>query len=79
VTAPHIEPLAVRALEALDYLGVAEVEILFEPISARANLVEINARPWLQFALPHACGYDLLGHALGRAPAAAAPTTRNHR
>jgi predicted ATP-grasp superfamily ATP-dependent carboligase len=60
-----IEALAERALESLDYFGLAEVEILFQPDSGTAYLVEINARPWLQFGLPHASGQNLLSYALG--------------
>ncbi len=65
-TCAGVEALAARALEALDYLGVAEVEILHDPRTAESFLIEVNARPWLQFGLPHASGCDLLGHALGR-------------
>jgi len=59
-----IEDLAAVALNQLDFFGMAEVEVLYDPASGRASLVEINARPWLQYALPYACGCDLLGHVL---------------
>lgn len=64
-----VEALARQALDALAFFGVAEVEILFDSRAGRAFLVEINARPWLQYGLPFACGCDLMGHVLGK-PAA---------
>lgn len=73
-----IEALAERALHALDFLGVAEVEILFDPAAGKPYLVEINARPWLQYGLPVACGYDLLGHALGQPIGCQATRGRSH-
>lgn len=73
-----IEALAERALHELDFLGVAEVEILFDPVAGKPHLVEINARPWLQYGLPVACGYDLLAYALGRQTGCAASKGRSH-
>lgn len=61
---PGIEELAAKALDALDFFGVAEIEVLYDPARDQGYLVEINARPWLQFTLPHLCGCDLLGHVL---------------
>ena len=72
-----IEALAEQALHALDFFGVAEVEILHDPACGRSHLIEVNARPWLQFGLPHRCGTDLLGHALGAA-SARTPASRKH-
>jgi predicted ATP-grasp superfamily ATP-dependent carboligase len=76
---PDVESLAKRALSALDYHGIAEVEILRDEDSGEAFLIEVNARPWLQFALAAARGRDLLAFALERrasargAPAPQAP------
>ena len=63
---PGIEELAAAALQALGFFGVAEIEILFDPAANRGYLIEINARPWLQLGLPHACGCDLMAHAMAR-------------
>jgi predicted ATP-grasp superfamily ATP-dependent carboligase len=63
---PDIEDLARRAIERLDYFGLCEVEVLHDPNHGESFLIEINARPWLQFELAAACGCDLLAHALGR-------------
>jgi len=72
---PDVERLARRALFALDYHGIAEVEILRDEDSGEAFLIEVNARPWLQFALAAARGRDLLAFALERrASVRAAPT-----
>jgi len=49
------EELAAKALHALDFFGIAEVEVLFDPARQEAYLVEINARPWLQYGLPFKC------------------------
>lgn len=74
---PRAAELAAQALNAIDFFGVAEVEVLYDPNSERAYLVEINARPWLQYGLPYACGWDLLGHALGN-PRHTSGASRSH-
>lgn len=59
-----IEALARRTLDALDYRGIAEVEILRDEDSGRDYLIEVNARPWVQYALGAASGHDLLAFML---------------
>jgi predicted ATP-grasp superfamily ATP-dependent carboligase len=59
--------LATRAIEALDYLGIAEVEILRDDNTGECFLIEINARPWVQFGLAQKAGLDFLGFVLDRA------------
>lgn len=49
--------------EALDYFGVGELELL--QARGRFYLIEVNARPWLQFALARAAGCDFLAPLLG--------------
>lgn len=61
---PAVERLARRAAELLDYEGIAEVEVLHDEATDESFLIEVNARPWLQFALGHALGLDLLAFAL---------------
>lgn len=73
-----IEDLAAQALRRLDFFGVAEVEILCDPSTGEAWLVEINARPWLQFGLPYACGVDLLAHLTGVPPRTRPRSRRDH-
>ena len=65
-----VERLAQRALLALDYHGIGEVEILRDEDSGEVFLIEVNARPWLQFAIAAARGRDLLAFALERRAAA---------
>lgn len=60
----EVEALARKTLEALDYQGIAEVEILRDASSGELFLVEINARPWVQYALAAASGHDLLAFQL---------------
>jgi predicted ATP-grasp superfamily ATP-dependent carboligase len=61
--APHeaVERLARQAIERLDYFGIGEVEILHDESANRSYLIEINARPWLQYPLAPASGHDFLG------------------
>ena len=61
---PEVDALGRAVLEALDYQGIAEVEILRDEDSGRLYLIEINARPWVQYALGSASGHDLLGFQL---------------
>lgn len=59
-----VEALARRALDALDFAGIGEVEILRDESSGRDYLIEINARPWVQYGLGVASGHDLLAFQL---------------
>ncbi len=58
--------LTQRAIEALDYFGIGEAEVLYSESSGRVFLIEINARPWLQYPLAPASGHDFLGILIGR-------------
>jgi predicted ATP-grasp superfamily ATP-dependent carboligase len=62
---PEVEQLTRRAVEALDYFGIGEAEVLRSESSGRLYLIEINARPWLQYALAPASGHDFLGALVG--------------
>jgi len=66
-TQDDVLSLAVRAIEALDYFGIAEVEILRDHRTGECFLIEINARPWVQLGLAQKAGLDFLGFVLGRA------------
>jgi predicted ATP-grasp superfamily ATP-dependent carboligase len=57
----NVEDLGRRAAERLDYYGVGEAEILHSHDSGRNYLIEVNARPWLQYPLAPASGHDFLG------------------
>jgi predicted ATP-grasp superfamily ATP-dependent carboligase len=61
----EVERLARTAVEALDYFGIGEVEILQSEEDRRCYLIEINARPWVQYTLAAASGHALLGLVLG--------------
>lgn len=67
------ERLARLAVERLDYFGIGEVEILRDTVTGKDYLIEINARPWLQYALAPASNHDFLGLVLER------PGTNNQR
>jgi predicted ATP-grasp superfamily ATP-dependent carboligase len=72
---PDVERLAQRALLALDYHGIAEVEILRDEDSGEVFLIEVNARPWLQFAIAAARKRDLLAFVLERRASARTSST----
>jgi predicted ATP-grasp superfamily ATP-dependent carboligase len=59
---------AVSALDLAGYFGIGEVEVLQDADSGASYLIEVNCRPWLQYALAPASGHDLLGFMLGAAP-----------
>jgi D-aspartate ligase len=61
----EIERLAIAAVEALDFQGIGEVEILHSAQDGRSYLIEINARPWVQYSLAEASGHHLLRFLLG--------------
>ena len=61
----RIEHLGRTAVERLDYFGIGEVEILRDTQTGKDYLIEINARPWLQYALAPASNHDFLGLVLG--------------
>jgi D-aspartate ligase len=55
------EAVALDTMRALGYQGIGEVEILKDVAAGRCYVIEINARPWIQFPLAEAAGRDLLG------------------
>jgi predicted ATP-grasp superfamily ATP-dependent carboligase len=63
---PEVEEVARRAAQALNYFGIGEAEVLRVEPSGKLYLIEINARPWLQYALAPASGHDFLGSLLDR-------------
>ncbi|NTV10378.1 MAG: hypothetical protein HGA47_06335 [Zoogloea sp.] len=74
---PGAESLVRHAIERLGYYGMGEAEVLHSADDGRYFLVEINARPWLQYALAPASGHDFLGWLLdaGKPPAVRTRTT----
>lgn len=73
-----LEALGEQVAQLLDYRGIGELEVLRDTATGEDFLIEVNARPWLQFALGQATGRDLLGlatetdSAAPRAPRASA-------
>ena len=72
----RVEQLARNAIERLDYFGIGEAEILRDKQTGEDYLIEINARPWLQYALAPASNHDFLGLVLGLPLAANQPPIR---
>jgi predicted ATP-grasp superfamily ATP-dependent carboligase len=56
---PEVEQLGGRALAALGFRGLAEVEIKRDSRSGTWMVIEVNPRTWLQNELARACGVDL--------------------
>ena len=56
----EVENLAREATRLLEYYGIAEVEILQSVDQEKNYIIEINARPWLQYELAQASGHDFL-------------------
>jgi len=56
-----LDALGRQVAELLDYSGIGELEVLRDLRSGEDFLIEVNARPWLQFPLGEATGSDLLG------------------
>lgn len=69
----RVASMALRMLEALDYVGIAEVEIMHDDSTGESFVIEINARPWTQFALSQSAGLDFLGFLLRDGGAADRP------
>lgn len=55
-----VEDLARTVVERLNYFGIAEVEILHDVERGASFVIEINARPWIQYALAYRSGHDFL-------------------
>jgi predicted ATP-grasp superfamily ATP-dependent carboligase len=75
--APHpaAESLARDLLARMSFEGLAEVEVLTDAAGDHPSIIEVNARPWSQFALASRSGNDFLRLLLDqRAPAQ--PRTR---
>ncbi len=55
-----VEKLARDVADHLDYFGIAEFEILHAKKTGENYLIEINARPWIQYELGLQSGHNLL-------------------
>lgn len=55
-----IRSLAMRVVELLNFEGIGEIEILRDLSTNRDYLIEVNARPWLQFSMTNALGLGFL-------------------
>jgi len=60
VSEPRVQELGERVAVALDFYGIGEVEILRDRDSGECFVIEVNARPWLQFGLVSTVATDWL-------------------
>lgn len=58
--AGDVEAFATEVATRLGYFGIAEIEILKDLDSEEMFLIEVNARPWVQYSLAWRCGYDFM-------------------
>ena len=63
---PKIQNLGEKAINRLNFHGIGEVEILHDPKTEKSWLIEINARPWVQFPLAAKKEFNLLAFLLNR-------------
>jgi predicted ATP-grasp superfamily ATP-dependent carboligase len=75
----EVEALARRAADRLGYTGIAEIEILRTDDDLALHLIEVNARPWIQFGVGLAAGRDLLAFHLSGGRTAPRRTPRRVR
>lgn len=72
----EVAALAAGAAAALDIYGVAEIEIIKDMDSGEMYLIEVNPRPWVQYALAWRSGFDFLTFLLR--PSAYDPGLEHH-
>ena len=67
---PAVQELAEKVAGKLDLYGIAEIEIIANRIGDQADaelsVIEVNARPWLQFPLADRSGHAMLPFLLDR-------------
>jgi len=56
----HVKATVVETVSALGLFGIAEVEVLKDLDTNEMFLLEVNARPWVQYALAPDSGFDFL-------------------
>ena len=56
---PQIHPYAHRALKALDFWGICEVEFMLDERKTEYKIIEFNPRCWLQLSLATRTGLNL--------------------
>jgi D-aspartate ligase len=56
---PQIHPFAHRALEALDFWGICEMELMLDARKKEYKMIEFNPRSWLQLSLATRMGLNL--------------------
>jgi predicted ATP-grasp superfamily ATP-dependent carboligase len=66
---PQADVLALgrAVVERLGLTGIGEIEVLHDADTGENFLIEVNARPWMQYALAPASGHEFLTTVLGGA------------
>jgi predicted ATP-grasp superfamily ATP-dependent carboligase len=60
----YVRSIALSVAEKMNFVGIGEMEFLVDHRSEQAYLIEINARPWMQFSLSKHAGVDIIAFAL---------------
>lgn len=78
---PHenIEAMVRQLVDDIDFFGMGEIEILFDPKTGECWVVEFNPRPWLQYALAPASGYDFINFCMSKPVRQLGPQLRRGR
>jgi predicted ATP-grasp superfamily ATP-dependent carboligase len=63
----YVRSIAQSVAEKMNFVGIGEMEFLVDKGSEQAYLIEINARPWMQFSLAKHAGVDIVAFALNEA------------
>jgi D-aspartate ligase len=56
----EVELLARQIVKKLDYFGMAEIEIIYSKTDGKYYVIEINPRPWTQYALAEKTNHHFL-------------------
>jgi len=56
----NVASLVTRVIDKLELFGIAEVEVILDVDTGELFVLEVNARPWVQFGLSASSGFDLL-------------------
>lgn len=68
---PEVAAFVRRFGDEIGYFGVAEAEVMRDDSTGENFLIEVNARPWVQFAISERAGGDFLGFLMRDAPMSA--------
>lgn len=72
----EVADLVRRLANGSGYVGIGEAEVMRDDATGDIFLIEVNARPWVQYLISERAGLDFLGFLLGGELAVEQPSTR---